>query len=295
MKHVIVLFYNYINIEKPLEAAAFVRGLCAGAGVKGRVIIAEEGINATFEGTEEAIERVRTVWLQDIHFKKILKKVDWKTSPGTGTSFPRLSVKVRPEIVASTLTDTNPNKLTGKYLKPSELNKLYEKGEDFVVVDMRNDYEYKVGHFRNSINPGMQNFRDLPKVLPKLNELKNKKVVTVCTGGVRCEKASGYLLQNGFTDVYQLHGGMHRYMEKYGNKDFLGKLYVFDGRVVSGGEGVHDVVGRCQSCRNHTERYINCAKPECHDHILQCERCATENKGYCSKGCKESIIKVVTH
>jgi UPF0176 protein len=179
--------------------------------------------------------------------------------------------------------DFNPNNTTGKYLSPEELNKLYEKNDDFVVVDMRNDYEYKVGHFRNSINPKMENFRDLPNILPKLEDLKNKKVVTVCTGGVRCEKASGYLLKKGFTDVYQLHGGMHRYMEKFGNKDFLGKLYVFDGRVVSGPDGQHEVVGRCVSCRNHTENYINCANLDCHDHVLQCEKCVVENSMLCSK------------
>lgn len=294
-QYTILLFYKYVKLEKPEEVAAFVRGICVGLGLKGRVIVAHEGVNATLEGTSENIEKFISTFRDDIQYKKIFKKVDWKTSEGTGRAFPRLSVKVRSEIVALGLgeEDFDPNEITGKYLKPEELNELYEKNEDFVVVDMRNDYEYKVGHFRNSVNPEMDNFRDLPKVLPKLEKYKDKKVVTVCTGGVRCEKASGYLLKNGFKDVAQLHGGMHRYMEKFGGKDFLGKLYVFDGRVVSGGDGEHEVVGRCDTCRNHTERYINCGNPECHAHILQCDRCSEKYDNYCSEKCRE-YNKVVT-
>lgn len=213
----------------------------------------------------------------------------WKTSLGNGRSFPRLSVKVRKEIVALGLTeDLDPNAVSGKYLKPAELDNLYKKGEDFVVLDMRNDYEYNVGHFRNSINPGLDNFRDLPKVLPNLEKFKDKKVVTVCTGGVRCEKASGYLIKNGFTNVYQLHGGMHRYMEEFSNTDFLGKLYVFDGRIISGPGGEHVVVGRCAHCEQVSERYMNCVIPECHKHALLCERCEVSLGGlYCSMVCSK--------
>ncbi len=270
--------------------AAFVRGICIGLGLTGRVIIANEGVNATLEGTTESINKFIEIFKDSIQFRKIFKKIDWKTSIGNGKAFPRLSVKVRPEIVALNLgtDDFDPTVITGKHIKPSELNQMYEKGEDFVVVDMRNDYEYKVGHFRNSINPEMDNFRDLPKVLPKLAALKDKKVVTVCTGGVRCEKASGYLVKNGFKEVYQLQGGMHRYMEKYGNKDFLGKLYVFDGRIISSADGEHQVVGKCEVCRVLSERYINCVKLGCHKHVILCDSCEEENGGlYCSKPCAE--------
>src|SRR5690606_14861554 len=153
---------------------------------------------------------------------------------GTGEAFPKLSVKLRKEIVSGHLEDEDvkPWEMTGKYVSADLLHQWIEEGEDFTIVDMRNNYEYKVGHFENSINPEMDNFRDLKKVLKKIEPFKNKKVVTVCTGGVRCEKASGYLIKKGFEDVYQLENGIVTYMEKYPNKAFKGKLYVFDKRVV---------------------------------------------------------------
>jgi UPF0176 protein len=285
MNYTILLFYKYVEIPDPQAVMHFVRGLCNGLGLKGRAIIAAEGVNMTLEGSAEHIKAFIETMQKDLLTKKIAKQVDWKTSEGSGQSFPRLSVKVRPEIVALNLgkDDINPRKVTGKYLSPEDLNALYEKQDDFVVVDMRNDYEYKVGHFRNSVNPGLENFRDLPKVLPKLENLKDKKVVTVCTGGVRCEKASGFLKKNGFNNVYQLHGGMHRYMEKFGHKDFLGKLYVFDGRVAVGEDGKHEVVGRCDVCRNHTERYENCHNALCHKHLLICDSCCEANGVYCAE------------
>ncbi len=295
MKYTILLFYKYVKIPDPQAVMVFVRGLCTGLGLKGRAIIAEEGVNMTLEGTSENIQKFIDTMKTDPLVKRIGRNVDWKTSEGSGQSFPRLSVKVRKEIVALNLgeEDFNPNETTGKYLKPEELNELYEKNDDFVVVDMRNDYEFKVGHFRNSINPEMENFRDLPKVLPKLENLKDKKVVTVCTGGVRCEKASGYLVKKGFKNVYQLNGGMHRYMEKFGNKDFLGKLYVFDGRVVAGPDGQHEVVGRCEVCRHHTERYENCADPLCHKHILICDSCVKSGGVYCVECRDKKLASVV--
>jgi UPF0176 protein len=285
--HTILLFYKYTEIEKPEEFRSFIKGLCKGLGMTGRAIIAKEGMNMTLEGTSEAVAKFKEILTIDPDWKKVCKNIDWKTSEGSGRAFPRLSVKVRDEIVALKLGDEDfdPNKTTGIHLAPDELNRWYEKNpDDFVVVDMRNDYEYKVGHFRNSINPKMQNFRDLPKVLPTLEGLKDKKVVTVCTGGVRCEKASGYLVNKGFKNVYQLHGGMHRYMEKFGNKDFLGKLYVFDGRIVSGGEGEHEVVGKCYECGDKTEYYTNCKNDVCHAHLLVCDKCKGDREEfYCSK------------
>ncbi len=218
----------------------------------------------------------------------------FKKSPGTPdlTAFPKLKVKVRPEVVSLGLvksedTDINPNEITGVHLKPEDLKKWYESGEDFEIIDMRNDYEFKVGHFKNSMNPELVNFRDLPSALPKLEPLKEaskkgKKILTVCTGGIRCEKASGYLVKKGFDNVYQLDGGMHTYMEKYPDGDFLGALYVFDGRETmdfAEAAGVkRAVVGKCDVCHATTEKYTNCANIECHMKMLCCESCIDESK-----------------
>ena len=146
---------------------------------------------------------------------------------------------------------------------------------------MRNVYEHTVGHFAGSILPDMENFRDLPKITKALKHLKNKTVLTVCTGGVRCEKASGYLISQGFEDVYQLDGGIVSYMEKYPNEDFEGKLYVFDNRVAMGfytDDANHKVIGRCEVCDKQSEHFVNCDRAWCGRHFIMCEDCVSEQK-----------------
>jgi UPF0176 protein len=155
---------------------------------------------------------------------------------------------------------------------------------------MRNDYEIASGKFPNTVNPGLQNSRDLPQALPKLEPLKNKKVVTVCTGGIRCEKMSAYLLSNGFEDVYQLEDGIHGYMEKYPGKDFLGTLYTFDQRHTMDFGGDRQVIGICKLCTAKTENYVDCANLNCHIHFLACNNCTDENGiGYCSTTCIDKM------
>ena len=220
----ILLFYKYTPIEDPEAVAAEQRRLCAEFGFTCRSIIAKEGINITLEGetakTEEYIKIMQAdPRFADIHFKR---------SPGTGQAFPKISVKVRKEIVSLGLgeNDFSPTDTTGKYLQPEELHEWIHSGREFYIVDMRNDYEFDVGRFEGSILPDLKNFRDLRENVGVLASLKDKTVVTVCTGGVRCEKASGFLVKNGFSDVYQLYGGIVSYMEKYPNEDFKGVLYV---------------------------------------------------------------------
>ena len=222
MNYQIILFYKYVHIEKPEEVKVWHDEVCAKLGLTGRCIIASEGINATFEGTVENIAE----YVKELEKDERFKNIHFKYSEGTGQAFPKLSIKVRKEIVSLHLDtcDIDPNEVTGIHLK----------GRKFYIVDMRNVYEHKVGHFAGSILPPIENFRDLPKVVEQIKHLKNKTVLTVCTGGVRCEKASGFLITQGFSDVYQLDGGIVSYMEKYPNEDFKGKLYVFDGRVVMG-------------------------------------------------------------
>lgn len=154
---------------------------------------------------------------------------------------------------------------------------------------MRNAYEFKVGHFENSILPPMENFRDLPKVVEQIKHLKNKTVLTVCTGGVRCEKASGFLVANGFNNVYQLYGGIVSYMEKYPNEDFLGKLYVFDGRITMGfntEDSKHKIVGKCSICGKSADTYRDCVNLHCPNkrHYVACDDCDEKSNGYC-QGC----------
>ncbi len=222
----IILFYKYVDIENPEKEMHEQRDLCLRLGLKGRTIIAKEGINATLEGTVENIKKYMGVMKSDPRFSDI----HWKISEGTGTAFPKLSVKVRNEIVSLHLgdKDVNPNIVTGKYLTPEELHAwIHDEKKEFYIIDMRNDYETKSGYFENSIFPQLSNFRDLNQALPMLDNLRDKTIVTVCTGGVRCEKASGFLVTQGFTNVYQLKGGIVSYMGKISQSRFCWKTVCF--------------------------------------------------------------------
>lgn len=289
MTHKILLFYKYTGIDNPQALMERERAVCSVLDLKGRIIIAHEGINATVEGTIENIEKYRKHILSDPRFKK----VQIKESEGTGDVFPRLQIRVKDEIVSTRFPKhINPEVKTGKYLQPHELKKMYENNEDFVVIDMRNDYEIASGYFKNTVNPGLKNSRDLIDKVKDLKIHQDKKIVTVCTGGVRCEKMSAYLLDQGFKDVSQLHNGMHGYMEKYPGQDFLGTLYTFDNRKVMDFGGEREIVGKCFTCDAKTERYENCSNLKCHEHILICDNCvaATNGKPYCKKCAAEIVI-----
>lgn len=287
----ILLFYKYVHIADPEAVAQSQRELQARLGLKGRSIIASEGINVTLEGTKEATEE----YIREIEKDPRFQNIHWKKSEGTGNAFPRLSVKVRKEIVSLGLgtCDVDPNVTTGIHLKPEELHEWIKTGKEFYIVDMRNAYEHRVGQFEGSICPSFENFRDLPKIMKEIEHLKSKTVLTVCTGGVRCEKASGYLITQGFKDVYQLDGGIVSYMEKYPNEDFKGKLYVFDGRVTMGfytDDPMHEVIGRCDFCEAPSDHFVNCADDFCHNHIIVCDACRISRDGAvtCPKGCRVS-------
>lgn len=297
----ILLYYKYTHVADPEGFVNWHKEVCEKLGFKGRILIAHEGINGTLEGLKENtakyIELMHAMvgGSANLDFGNFAN-MPFKNSPGTadGSAFPKMKVKVRKEVVSLGLdrygeADIDPNKVTGKYLEPEELKRWYESGEEFEIIDMRNDYEFKVGHFRNSVNPEMDNFRDLPKVLSeseKLQQIKKaseegKKVLTVCTGGIRCEKASGYIMEKGFKNVYQLHGGMHKFMEQYPGEDFLGSLYVFDNRETmdfATDKGIErPVVGKCDICQATTENYTNCANIECHMKMLCCEGCISDS------------------
>ncbi len=286
--YTIILFYKYTDIEDPERFAQEQRIIATKLGLKGRSIVAKEGYNATFEGKNGNIEKYIEELLKDPRFKD----THFKKSEGTGSAFPKLSIKVREEIVSADLgkSDINPSKMTGKYITAEQLHDLIHSNKEFYIVDMRNDYEQNVGFFKNSILSGMKSFRDLPKTLEKLKDLKNKTIVTVCTGGVRCEKASGFLVANNFKDVYQLYGGIVTYMEKYPNEDFLGSLYVFDNRLVMGfnmDDPKREIVGKCFKCGAPSENFINCKDGYCHRHFIACIKCLKgEESMYCPVKCR---------
>jgi len=282
----VLLFYKYVTIEDPAALAAHVRALAEEQGLLGRALIAEEGINATLEGTGEATEAFVQALCADVRFADM----SVKRSAGTGAAFEMLVVKVREQIVGTKFPKekVDPRRRTAPRISAEELRRWFETDEDFTIVDMRNDYEYASGHFAGSVNPGLEHSRDLPLVLPKLAHLKGKKVLTVCTGGVRCESMSAYLMNEGFEEVYQLENGMHGYMEKYPGQDFLGTLYTFDRRKTMDFGGTREVVGRCVRCGVPAETYLNCANDFCHLHFIACAECQAPEGTFCSSMCTEA-------
>lgn len=285
VEYQVLLFYLYMDIENPQELAERTRQLAMKWHLLGRVIVAHEGINATLEGTTEHTEAFVEEFLNDKRFASM----QVKRSRSDGKSFPKLSVKVRNEIVGTGFSkeEADPRVRTARYLAPDELREWYEKQKDFVVVDMRNNYEFASGHFENAVEPGISASRHLPLALPKLEPLKKRTVVTVCTGGIRCEKMSAYLLSKGFSDVYQLEGGIHSYMEKYPAKDFKGTLYTFDNRQTMHFGGERELVGACRLCGDATEQYADCANDTCHLHFLACANCRdSSGRAYCSTECR---------
>ncbi len=293
-KFQVLLFYKFVPIVDPEGIRDEQKNLCTSLGLRGRIIVASEGINGTVEGTVQETEK----YMDAMEKSKYFQGITYKKSKGTGEAFPKLSVKFRPEVVTTKIPGLDPLKTTGKYITAEELHHWFENKKEFYVVDMRNDYEYQSGFFENFIPSGMSNFFELAKVLPRLQHLKDKTLVTVCTGGIRCEKASGFLVENGFRDVYQLKDGIQTYMEKYPNQNFRGKLYVFDKRLTIGfnstGE-TDEIVGKCFHCGVPSDTYVNCEYDVCHFHYISCRDCVDKETqlSFCKKECKEKYLAQV--
>jgi UPF0176 protein len=289
----VILYYKYTYIADPKKLVAEQKALCAKLGLTGRILVAHEGINGTLEGTDDAI----AAYCAELKANPLFADINIKHSTGTGSAFPKLMIKVRDEIVSSHISNeaVDPNRRTGTYLLSEELHDWFESKKEFYIVDMRNTYETDAGLFENSIPSGLGNFRDLPQVLKSLDHLRDKTIVTVCTGGVRCEKASAFLVENGFSDVYQLKDGIVTYMETYPNQHFKGKLYVFDQRVLMGfntESAEHEIIGRCRHCNAISEHFVNCANDDCHLHFINCEACMTNNLAFCSEQCREKVTMI---
>lgn len=283
----VLLYYKYVHIEDHEAFAAEHLDYCKKLGLKGRILVAREGINGTVSGTVEQTKEYMDKLHQDPRFSDMQFKVD----EAEKHAFKKMFVRPRPEIVSLRLeNDINPNEKTGNYLSPKEFREYLQR-DDVVVIDARNDYEYEIGHFRGAINPKINAFRELPQwVRENLSDYKDKKILTYCTGGIRCEKFTGFLLEEGFRDVNQLHGGIIMYGkdEEVQGELFDGKCYVFDERIsvpINKKEPV--IVSNCYHCGKPEDRYVNCANPECNLQHVCCEECEKEYERSCSAQCRE--------
>ncbi|WP_285767720.1 rhodanese-related sulfurtransferase [Peribacillus sp. SI8-4] len=282
----VLLYYLYVPIENHEEFAAEHLAACKVLELKGRILVAAEGINGTVSGTVEQTNQYMDMMKSDARFADIVFKID----EADGHAFKKMHVRPRNELVTLRLEDDiNPNQTTGRYLSPKEFFEQMQ-AEDTIILDARNDYEYDLGHFRGAIKPDITNFRELPDWVRENKQMfEGKKILTYCTGGIRCEKFSGWLVEEGFEDVGQLHGGIATYGKDPEVQGDLwdGQMYVFDERIaVPINQKEHVIVGRDIYSGEPCERYVNCANPECNKKILCSEENEHKHMRSCSHECR---------
>ena len=291
--HKVILYYGFTPISDPAAVKLWQRTLCESLGLTGRIIISKHGINGTLGGE---IEALRT-YVKKTKKYDGFRKVDFKWSAGDGTEFPKLSVKVRKELVAfghpdEIKVDENGVVGGGIHLRPEQVNELVaERGDDVVFFDGRNAFEVKIGKFRNAIVPDVETSRDFVAEIEsgKYDHLKDKPIVTYCTGGIRCEVLSAVMKTRGFEEVYQVKGGIVRYGNKYGDDGLWdGSLYVFDDRMAMDFSSKAKTIGECESCSAPTKIFVNCSNIACHKLVLLCETCAAKDR---SNGCEHDLSK----
>jgi UPF0176 protein len=283
----VLLYYKYVTIDDTEAFAVEHRAVCKELGLKGRILIASEGINGTVSGTVEQTD----AYIQYMHAHPLFKDLIIKIDDADEHVFKKLFVRPKKELVTFRLEDDiDPNVITGKHLKPKEFFEMLRK-EDVIVLDGRNDYEYDIGHFRGAIRPEVEAFREFPDwIRENLAEHKDKPILTYCTGGIRCEKLSGFLMKEGFSEVYQLDGGITTYGKdsEVRGQLFDGKMYVFDERIsVPINQVEPTIVGKCHHCGKPEDRYINCANDYCHKQHICCSACEEEHNQFCSNECEE--------
>lgn len=282
-----MLFYKFVPIPGYALFAQHHHHLCHLLGLKGRVLIAPEGINGTLSGTIEQTDCYMTTLQMDERFADVWFKMD---TVGEHV-FDKLFVRAKEELVTFKAGENgNPMERTGRHLSPEEWYEIMQQ-DDVLIIDGRTDYEYDLGHFKNAIRPPVKSFRDFPQwIRENLSHYKDKTILTYCTGGVRCEKLTALMLNEGFGNVAQLNGGIVSYGKDPNVKGRLweGLCYVFDKRIavpINHAEN-YNPVSTCICCGKPCDRYINCANLDCHKQHFQCEECEKNTLRSCSEACK---------
>lgn len=290
----IILYYKFAPLSDPKAIQLWQKTLCESLNLHGRIIVSKHGMNGTVGGDIEDVKR----YIKATKGYEAFRDTVFKWSDGAREDFPRLSVKVRDELVAFGAPDEIEVDRkgvigSGTHLKPEQVNELVEKyGDDVVFFDGRNAYEAQVGKFKNAVVPDTRTTRDFITELEsdKYDDIKDKHVVTYCTGGIRCEPLSALMKNRGFKNVYQIDGGIVKYGEKYGDDGLWeGKLYVFDGRMIHQFSEKAKDIGHCIHCDEKTSNFENCANVSCNNLVLICEACA-EATTTCSVQCAETLV-----
>ena len=288
----ILLYYKFVPVADPEAVRLWQKTLCEKLGLRGIILIAEHGINGTVGGDIKDLKQ----YVKETKSHPAFKDISFKWSDGSREDFPKLAVKVRPEIVTfgaadNIMVDEKGIVGGGKHLKPDQVHRLVkERGEDVIFFDGRNAREASIGRFKNAIVPEVDHTRDFAKELkdPKYNDIKSRPVVTYCTGGIRCEVLSKLMKDEGFEEVYQLDGGIVRYGEKYGDEGLWeGALYVFDDRISTKFTDKAKDIGQCVHCQAKTSRFENCANQRCNRHMVVCANCHSKEL------CPECLLQAV--
>ena len=272
----ILLFYAFTPLADPEALRLWQRDLCESLGLGGRIILSKDGINGTVGGELKAVKK----YIKKTREYAPFHDIDFKWSEGRGGDFPRLSVRVRDELVSfgapgELVVDENGVVGGGVHVSPAELHELVAS-KDVTFFDGRNAFEAEIGHFKNAVVPDVANTRDFVAELDsgKYDHLKDEPVVTYCTGGIRCEVLSALMVARGFREVYQLDGGIATYGEQYRDAGLWeGSLYVFDNRMAVQFSDDAAVIGRCAECGGPTSRMQNCSDLACREQLVVCEAC----------------------
>lgn len=284
----VIIFYKYVHITYPHAIQKWQFSLCRSLNLLGRIILGTEGINGTLQGSKENIELYKKAMLEHPLFATMDFKDDSHdySSDKNKTKFPRLRIVIRNEITNMGQPHLTTEK-TGNYLTPQETHELLAHPPDnLVILDARNRYESKIGAFTNAVKPPIDFFRQLPEYIDNNTELfKDKTVLMYCTAGIRCEKATAYLNTKGIAQkIYQIKGGIHRYVEEYPDGFFRGKNYVFDGRITV--KINDDIVGTCDICTIPCDEITNCINAECNKQFVACSPCLEKINNTCDHTCK---------
>ena len=279
-------FYKYVKLDNLLELRNSLYACWKNLNVLGRIYIAEEGINAQLSIPEKKLENFK----KELYNYDYFKNIPFKIAIQEDLSFYKLIIKVKKEIVAYgiSINDYNIEK-TGVHLNAKEFNSMIGKPKS-ILIDMRNHYESEVGKFENAICPDVDTSKELlPETRKILENHKDDNIMLYCTGGIRCEKASSYLIKNKFKNVFQLNGGIINYTKQIKEQNlkskFKGKNFVFDDRL---GERItNDILSTCHQCDKKCDDHKNCENDACHLLFIQCKKCENKFNGCCSEECSK--------
>jgi UPF0176 protein len=282
----ILLYYKFQPIKDVEYFIRVHKRKCEELAIVGKVLVGNEGVNGSVAGTYEQMEEYKEFFqgiegFEDLWFKEEL---------GNEAPFNKMIVREKKEIVS--LQKKVDMSRKGKYVNSEEFLEGV-KDEDTIIIDTRNDYEYEVGKFKGAVNPNIKTFREFPEFVDKFKEKvdKDKKIFMYCTGGIRCEKASLYMEDQGFTDVHQLHGGIINFRQEIPDKGWEGKCFVFDKRLVTKDSDDAEVISECISCGETSDLQRNCKNVGCDDLVVQCAKCQEKLHGCCREECMYEFLE----